>query len=139
MHTNRSYSEKYLIAQKALASFQDGINFIHEPSTLPADMKRDSLLKRFTLATDSFWKCVEAYLQELPEANYPMYGPNKILLASVENGIISDEQYRLFVSMIQDRLLEPLGLDKELMDAIAMRVPKYYPAMKTALDHIKSV
>lgn len=128
--------EKHALATKALASFAKRIESMQKPSKLPHDVKREALLKNFTLATDTFWKYVEAFLMS-KEVDLQMYGPNKILLACADTGIVLEDEYLLFVCMIQDRLVEPLGLDQELAAAVAGRAPEYYPAMKAALERIK--
>lgn len=130
-------TEKYIAATKALASFEKGIQGMHEPGSLPYDVARDSLLKGFTLATDTFWKCVEAYLCTCEDVDLEMYGPNKILLACADNSVVGDEDYLLFVSMIQDRLMVPLAYNEELAQEIADRIPEYFVVMKSVLEKIK--
>ena len=130
-------TEKYIAATKALASFERSIQVMREPKSLPCNVARDSLIKRFILATDTFWKYVEAYLHAREDVDLEMYGPNKILLACVDNGIVDDEDYLLFVCMIQDRLITPLGFDEELMGAVAQRIPEYFSVMKVVLEKAK--
>jgi hypothetical protein len=130
-------TEKYIAATKALASFEKSIQVMHEPDSLPYDVARDSLLKRFTLATDTFWKCIEAYLSICEDVDLEMYGPNKLLLACADNSVVGDENYSLFVRMIQARLLVPLAHNEELAQEIADRIPDYFPAMKAVLEKIK--
>jgi len=59
------------------------------------------------------------------------------LIACDDNGLIADEEYILFVRMIQDRLLVPKTFDKDLAKEIAARIPEYFVVMKAVLEKIK--
>ncbi len=130
-------AEKYTLTTKALTQFKSRITAAAKPSKVSDDAKREALLKSFTLATDTFWKYVEAFLMS-KNIDLQMYGPNKILLACADTGIVLEDEYLLFVCMIQDRLVEPLGFDQELAAAVAGRAPEYCPVMKAVLERIKA-
>ena len=96
---------------------------------------RDSLVQRFEYTFDLTWKCLSLYL-EAEGRNLEIKSPKAIFRESLKAKLLSEDEVRLAIKMVDDRNLTTHGYDEELIERISESVPRYYQLIKTILKKV---
>ena len=98
---------------------------------------RDSSIKSFEFTIDCFWKLLKALLFKIGiEATV---GPKGIIKESEENNIISKEESKDLIRMIEDRNISSHIYEQDTADEIANNISTYVPILEKILLKIKDL
>jgi len=90
---------------------------------------RDSLIQRFEISTDLFWKYLKIYLEDkikiIPEANVP----KPVIKATCKAKLISEKDSEMLLEMIQKRNLTSHIYKEEIADIVCKGIPTYFELM----------
>lgn len=98
-------------------------------------MSRDSLIQRYEYSIDIFWKLLKQHL----EINYKIEtlgSPKSIFKLCYEMQLVSDDEYKIALRMLEDRNLTSHAYNVELAEQIAHAIPEYYYAMQSITQRI---
>jgi nucleotidyltransferase substrate binding protein (TIGR01987 family) len=96
---------------------------------------RDSVIQRFEYSIDTFWKLLKDYLEKYYHLD-SVASPKGTLKACVTNGLVTSDEYDLFVKMLNDRNLTSHAYNSSLAEEISEAVPQYYILMKHIVERI---
>lgn len=118
------------IALKALAT-------LDELADQPAgDIVRDASIQRFEYTFEAAWKAAQAVLLE--RFGIELASPKPIIRASLENGLLSEEEARLGLAMVDHRNLTAHTYNEELAGEIFAQIPAYRRLLRNWLERIGS-
>ncbi len=95
---------------------------------------RDSLIQRFEITTDLFWKYVKKYLEQVFGQEVKFNGPTPVLRQACKAKLISEVDTAILIKMIKDRNSSSHIYKEEMADDIAKRIPDYYQLLKKNID-----
>lgn len=132
-----SLNEKYEANIRLLDAFEAALNLYHEAkddrnvNVVVREAFRDSVIKRFELGYDLFWK----YLREYIGLSQGMYAdsPRKVFDLCFQYGITESDEEKLLFSMIKGRNLTTHTYNVELANEMAEKVAEYYQVMHTII------
>lgn len=85
---------------------------------------RDSLIQRFEYTFDLTWKFLSDYLEQEGRM-LAVKTPKTIFRESLKANILSEDQVRLAVDMVDHRNLTTHGYDEQLIEEISKSIPDY--------------
>ena len=85
---------------------------------------RDSVIQRFEYTFDTTWKYVSKFLQKEGRI-LQIKTPKAIFRECLKAKILSDDQVRLSIKMVDSRNLTTHGYDEELIEAIFSQIPLF--------------
>ncbi len=99
--------ERLQLAQKTFCNLESTLCKIKKKEySVELDEMQDAAIKRFTLAFDTFWKFLHAYMQEVEKINIQgIASPRSTFCYALQSGKITDTEYKQCISMIDDRKL----------------------------------
>jgi len=124
-------TERFEVARKALASFQEALSY---QST---EMNRDASIQRFEYTHEAVWKAAQRYLRS--RENLELASPMAVIRACFQAGILSEEQSRLAVEMARDRNLTVHTYNEELAARIYSHLPAYARLMDDWLTALETL
>lgn len=86
---------------------------------------RDSLIQRFEYTFDLAWKFLADYL-ESEGRKLELKTPKSIFRECLKSGILTEDEVRTAIKMVDHRNLTTHGYDEELIEAISEAIPSYY-------------
>lgn len=92
---------------------------------------RDSLIQRFEYTFDVTWKYLSEYLQ-FSGRTLAIKTPKSIFRECLKANILSANDVRLAIEMVDQRNLTTHGYDEPLIEEISKNIPNYF----TLLEHI---
>lgn len=121
---------------KALARLHSTLKKIDdEKYSLDFDEMRDSLIQRFEFSMDTFWKFLNAYLQEIKGINFEgPPTPRATFRMLLQFNILSRDDFNKCISMVEDRNRTSHVYDEEIAQEIFEKIPEYYVFMKKLVD-----
>src|SRR5580692_685621 len=66
---------------------------------------RDSVIKRFEYSLDTLWKFLKEYLEQKYGVKVETASPKSVFRASLNNKIITDDEFEILITMTDDRNL----------------------------------
>lgn len=111
-------SERIATARRAVATLRE----LAEKPRLTI-VERDALLQRFEYSVEAVWKTVQLHLRE--QEGIDAGSPKAVARASLQTRLLSDEQVRAALLMIEDRNLTVHTYEEQLANEIAGRVPDH--------------
>jgi nucleotidyltransferase substrate binding protein (TIGR01987 family) len=96
---------------------------------------RDSLVQRFEYTFDLTWKCLNLYL-ETEGRKLEIKSPKSVFRESLKFKLLSADEVRLAIEMVDNRNLTTHGYDEELIERISKQIHKYYQLMNLVLNKI---
>jgi nucleotidyltransferase substrate binding protein (TIGR01987 family) len=87
---------------------------------------RDSLIQRFELSIDLFWKYIKLYLHEEMKQEIEFNAPKPVIRAACLAKLISEKDTEEFLEMLDDRNKSSHLYKEEVADSIAKKIGKYY-------------
>lgn len=123
--------ERLDVAEKALGSLLD----------LPLgknvdDIVRDAAIQRFEYSFEAVWKAAQLYLRE--KEGLDQGSPKGVVRASLQAGILTDEQARLALELVDDRNLTVHTYNEELAKRIFSHLNVYAALMTDWLREMRS-
>ncbi len=138
--------KKYKKSTAALETLKEAINniedtkeiakFIHKDPKKIYKTFRDSLIKRFDYTFDETWQYLSEYLQ-FEGQSLEIKTPKSIFRESLKAKVLSEEQVRLSIKMVNHRNLTTHGYDEELIEEISKNVPEYTNLLGDILQQTK--
>ncbi|WP_043698455.1 HI0074 family nucleotidyltransferase substrate-binding subunit [Tepidimonas taiwanensis] len=116
------------VARRALASLQA---LAHEA---PSPIIRDASIQRFEYTFEAIWKAAQAVLRD--RFGVELASPKPIVRASLENGLLDEEEARLALAMVDHRNLTAHTYDEALADEIFAALPRYRSLMQVWLERL---
>jgi nucleotidyltransferase substrate binding protein (TIGR01987 family) len=97
---------------------------------------RDSLIQRFELSIDLFWKYVKRYLQDEMKQEIEFNAPKPIIRAACLAKLISEKDAEKFLEMLDDRNKSSHLYKEEVADIIGKNIPGHYLLIKSYTEKI---
>jgi nucleotidyltransferase substrate binding protein (TIGR01987 family) len=97
-----------------------------------SDIVRDAAIQRFEYTFEVVWKAAQRYLREV-EGLAPA-SPKGVVRAAFQTRLLSEEEARHAMRMVEDRNLTVHTYNQELAEAIYARVPGHARLMARWLD-----
>jgi len=120
--------ERIALADGALATLEELLQAGDETSTVI----RDAAIQRFEYSFEAVWKAAQRYLRVL-EGRVES-SPKSVIRASVAVGLVSEEDGRLALKMVDDRNLTSHTYNEALARQIFSALPGYARIMRAWLD-----
>lgn len=132
---------KYAIATKALQSLAASLEKFAAHAEFPPyssltskefeELLRDSVIKRFEYSVDTVWKYVKEYLRN--KFGVERNSPKPILRECLKNGLLSEEETELGLTMIDDRNETVHAYKGDVATTVSAAIPNYYKLLKQLL------
>jgi nucleotidyltransferase substrate binding protein (TIGR01987 family) len=121
---------------KALDALKE--NFDVEPeNALMKRIVRNSKIQCFEFSFDFFWKTLKVYLSDVQKIMLDSAFPRNIFRACVEAGVISEQEAKQAMEMLDSRNLTSHTYREEIAASIAQKIPEYYQLMYTIINRLK--
>ena len=114
---------------KAFQTLKQSIDKIENETFVDYFESRDSMIQRFEYCCDIFWKLLKDYLYFVEKVKDLKASPKAVFRSSVEVGVLTQEEYKICIEMIEDRNITSHGYYKELAERISQKIPRYYSLM----------
>lgn len=125
--------QRYETAREALENFKQGLNdfeLLVEKNVYTLEeyrRYRDSLVKRFELSVDTFWKYMKFYLQE--KTGLVHNNPKAVLREVGRAGLLNEQEVSLAIEMIDARNDAVHIYREALAELLLERLPVFYQLM----------
>lgn len=107
---------------EALAGLEDG------------EVLRDASIQRFEYSFEALWKAAQAVLLE--HFGVELASPKPIIRACFENGLLSEDEVRIGLAMVDHRNLTAHTYNENLANEIYGQIPAYRRLMHEWLDRL---
>ncbi|MFQ5775204.1 MAG: nucleotidyltransferase substrate binding protein [Kiloniellaceae bacterium] len=118
--------ERLKVADKALSTLAE-----IETLGLPKQAERDAKIMRFVYTTEAVWRALQRYL--LVVEGIDLGTPKSCMRGARDAGLLTSEQTKRALAMIDDRNLTVHTYNETLAQQIAARIPGHLEAMKSLL------
>lgn len=98
---------------------------------------RDSLIQRFEYTFDLTWKYLSLYL-ESEGKNIELKTPKGTFRESLKATLLSEDEVRLAIQMVNHRNLSTHGYDEMLIESISAQIPTYCKLIETILQRTQT-
>jgi len=88
-----------------------------------SDVVRDAAIQRFAYTFEAIWKAAQLYLREVE--GMELGSPKSVIRASLQAGLLSEDQARLALGMADDRNLTAHTYNETLAKDIFSRLSRY--------------
>ncbi|MDX9995944.1 MAG: HI0074 family nucleotidyltransferase substrate-binding subunit [Rhodocyclaceae bacterium] len=120
--------QRIATALQALATLDE---LAHQPSS---DIVRDASIQRFEYTFEATWKAAQAVL--LDRFGIELASPKPVVRASLENGLLTEEEARTGLAMVDYRNLTAHTYNEELANAIFAQIPGYRRLLRNWLERL---
>jgi nucleotidyltransferase substrate binding protein (TIGR01987 family) len=121
---------RMLSASKALTALREVVGIAEVPA-----ITRDAAIQRFEFTFEAVWKAAKLYLKEIEGLD--VGSPKGVLRASMEVGILADDETSLGLEMVDDRNLTSHTYNEGLAVSIYKRLDDYAYLLSVWLERIK--
>ena len=97
-----------------------------------SDLERDAALQRFEYTFESVWRTVQLYLRE--HEGLDVGSPKQAARASLQTGLLNEEETRRALNMADDRNLTVHTYDERLAQEIAGRLLEHATVLRSWLS-----
>ncbi len=115
--------ERTSLAKKALESLKLLSSQEHD-----SDVVRDASIQRFEYTFEALWKAAQLYLREVE--GLTIGSPKGVVRGAFQVGLLSKDQARLGLEMVDDRNLTVHTYNETLANAIYSKIPDYIKLME---------
>lgn len=123
---------------RALGRLDEMLEKIKKPElSIVYDELRDSAIQRFEFNHDPFWKLLKVYLFERYNCSLEAPSLKKVFRATLQNQIISEDEFTLLLAMIEDRNLTPHTYHEEIAVAVYNNIYGYYSLMVAVVKRLE--
>ena len=98
---------------------------------------RESLIQRFEICVDLFWKYLALYTKEKTQKTSELNGPAPSVRAAHKAKIVTEKDAEIFLKMIKDRNMTSHIYKDEVAEEISKKTPLYYELMKKYIDKLR--
>lgn len=116
------------VARRALATLDE------LASQETGKIVRDASIQRFEYSFEAVWKAAQAVL--LDRFGMQASSPKPVIRASFENGLLTEEETRLALAMVDHRNLTSHTYNEALADEIHAALPAYRRIMRAWLERL---
>lgn len=121
--------QRLAIAFRALAT-------LDELADLPAGaIVRDAAIQRFEYTFEAAWKAAQAVLLE--RFGVELASPKPVIRSSFENGLLSEEEARAALAMVDHRNMTAHTYNEALADEIFAALPGYRKLLRNWLERMR--
>ncbi len=124
-------SERLVQAERAIATLRELAN--RRDVTL---VERDAMLQRFQYSFEASWKAVQLFLREVEGVE--IGAPKGVVRASLRVGLLSADESRAALRMVDDRNLTVHTYNEALAIEIAGRISAHTVLMAAWLDRVRT-
>ena len=118
-----------------LQTARRALNTLHELADEPVTkVIRDASIQRFEYSFEALWKAAQAVLLE--KFGLQLGSPKPAIRACLENGLLTEEEARLALAMVDHRNLTSHTYDESLADQIFAALPAYRQLMANWLERL---
>lgn len=130
---------RYIALEQALSTLKDGLteienNSSESPKTLM--LMRDGVMQRFEYCTDSLWKFLKLYLENVQKVSIESSSPRSILRKALITNLITDDEYAILMESVSQRNLTSHTYNEKIAEEIRKHIPTYYKAMHTVISRL---
>lgn len=118
--------ERLAVAEKALGTLLE-LPLVEAVD----DLVRDAAIQRFEYTFEALWKTAQLYLRE--QEGLEQGSPKGVVRACLQVGVLTDEQARRALEMVDDRNLTVHTYNEELARRIFSRLFEYAELMRSWL------
>ncbi|MFN3610997.1 HI0074 family nucleotidyltransferase substrate-binding subunit [Tepidimonas sp.] len=116
------------VASRALATLE-------ELAALPVSpLVRDASIQRFEYTFEAVWKAAQAVLQQ--HYGVELASPKPVVRACFENGLLTEDEARQALAMVDHRNLTAHTYDEALAEAIFSALPSYRALLRQWLQRL---
>ncbi|TSE18892.1 nucleotidyltransferase [Tepidimonas alkaliphilus] len=116
------------VADRALATLEE---LAAEPFS---PLLRDASIQRFEYTFEAVWKAAQAVLQQ--HFGVELASPKPVVRACFENGLLTEEEARQALAMVDHRNLTAHTYDEALAEAIFAALPGYRVLLRRWLQRL---
>lgn len=130
-------SEALITLKKAIDDMQKVDDFAKLTNEYPENIYktfRDSLIQRFEYTFDLAWKYVSEFL-ESEGKKIDLKTPKNIFRECLAANLLSSDEVRLGIQMVDHRNLTTHGYDELLIESISKQIPEYYKLLEKLLEN----
>lgn len=120
--------QRIATARKALATLDE---LADEPAS---NIVRDAAIQRFEYTFEATWKAAQAVL--LDRFGIELASPKPVVRASLENGLLTEEEARIGLAMVDHRNLTAHTYNEELANEIFEQIPRYRRLLREWLERL---
>lgn len=120
--------QRIATARQALATLDE---LADEPSS---NIVRDAAIQRFEYTFEATWKAAQAVL--LDRFGVELASPKPVVRASLENGLLTEEEARIGLAMVDHRNLTAHTYNEELANEIFEQIPRYRRLLREWLERL---
>jgi nucleotidyltransferase substrate binding protein (TIGR01987 family) len=117
------------IARQALATLEE---LVHEA---PGKIVRDATIQRFEYTFEAVWKAAQAVLHD--RYGVELASPKPVIRASFENNLLSEEETRTALAMVDHRNLTAHTYNEDLANEIFSAIPDYRCVLRAWIERLK--
>jgi nucleotidyltransferase substrate binding protein (TIGR01987 family) len=111
-------------ADQRVATALQALAMLDELSDQPASsIVRDAAIQRFEYTFEATWKAAQAVL--LDRFGIELASPKPVVRTSLENGLLTEEEARIGLAMVDHRNLTAHTYNEELANEIFAQIPSY--------------
>lgn len=122
-------TQRLEIAARALTTLDEILT-----SKTPDKIVRDAGIQRFEYSFEAVWKAAQAVLRE--KYGLPLGSPKPVVRACFENALLTEEQARSALAMVDHRNLTAHTYNEQLADEIFSALPGYAKLMRAWLARL---
>lgn len=130
---------RYKLMQQALLTLHQGLEQLEKFKDKNKEihtLMRDGVVQRFEYCTDSFWKFLKLYLENVKTASIALPSPREILKLAFHHDIIDNHEYKILLDCVSDRNLTSHTYNEELAEAIYTHIPLYFFTMQKMINRL---
>lgn len=120
--------QRIATARQALATLDE---LADEPAS---NIVRDAAIQRFEYTFEATWKAAQAVL--LDRFGIELASPKPVVRASLENGLLTEEEARIGLAMVDHRNLTAHTYNEELANEIFEQIPRYRRLLREWLERL---
>lgn len=118
-----------------IATALQALATLDELADLPADkIVRNAAIQRFEYTFEAAWKAAQAVL--LDRFGVELASPKPVVRASLENGLLTVEEARIALAMVDHRNLTAHTYNEELANEIFTQIPFYSRLLRAWLERL---
>jgi nucleotidyltransferase substrate binding protein (TIGR01987 family) len=119
------------LATRALATLQELVSLGQ-----PGLIERDAAIQRFEYSTEACWKAAQAVLAA--GFGIDAASPKGVIRACAQNGLLSEDDARSAMALIDDRNLTSHTYNEGLAQALWTRLPAHFQLLDRWLASLRS-
>lgn len=122
-------------SDQRIATALQALTTLDELADQPASsIVRDAAIQRFEYTFEATWKAAQVVLLE--RYGIELASPKPVVRASLENGLLTEEEARIGLAMVDHRNLTAHTYNEELANEIFAQIPSYRRLLREWLERL---